>query len=181
MNHRLCLLPLCAALFACGGRGLDATPATNAPDAADDAGADFLQTSFLLPKDGTPNNDGPIGPFCCTGTTAIVRDRAGAPVGYAYFFGWKGDAYNTGADTSAASDVDILLSGVADLSAPDAAQVTGDVDFLAADMKPGAALVTKVGALLYTVTIVDVTPVMLNDQTFFDMGSLVIRVDVSAA
>jgi len=72
--------------------------------------------SFRLPGDGQRNNNGSIGPFCCTGQTAIIRRADGIPVGYAYFFSWKGQAYKTGADSSTAPDIQILVSALSDLA-----------------------------------------------------------------
>jgi hypothetical protein len=179
IRHALLLLLPFLALSACGG--VVDPGSGNARGAPGDAGADgpLAKTSFMLPADGTPNDNGAIGPFCCTGTTATVKDRLGRPVGYVYFFDWKGDAYNTSSTSSAAPDVSIEVSAASNIDDPSSTQVTGEVDFPGAEMKPGAARSTMVGALLYTVTIETVTTLQIANATYFDMSSLTVRVDVS--
>ena len=173
---RKVLLPFLLLSAACGGSATPLGPPSTTPDAGD---ALLPRTSFLLPDDGTPNDNGPIGPFCCSGTTLVVRDRANQPVGYVYFFGWHGQAYNTSSTSSAAPDLSLLVSGVAADADAASPEVTGEIDFDGSEMKPGAARTTKVGRLLYTATLEKVTTQQISGQTYFDMGSLTVRIDVA--
>jgi hypothetical protein len=166
------LLGLASLLAACGG-------IADGP-ASDGAAAPLLpQTSFTLPADGTPNDNGCVGPFCGTGTTLVVHDRAANALGYVYFFGWEGTAYQTSPTTSAASDLEIEVSGASDPTDASSAQVPGTIDFPANELIPGAAASTKAGGLLFTVTIQSATTLQNDGTTYFDMGSVVAKVDVS--
>jgi hypothetical protein len=132
------------------------------------------RTRFYLPGDGIRNNNQRIGPFCCTGETAIVYTNRGYPAGYVYFFGWVGQSYNVG-DTSIAPDIQILVSGLANLSKPTSQQLQNVISFRASEMRPGVSRSARAGSLYYTVTI---ERAKIRDGNFFDMGSVAIRVDV---
>lgn len=136
------------------------------------------QASFHLPIDGKPNNNGFIGPFCCTGRTATVSTTDGRPVGYVYFFGWRGQAFSVGS-TSFAPDLEILISGLTDLSDINSSMQKSSIVFPGSTMHPGASNSAKVGALNYSVTIEQVNTMELRGQIHFDMGTIAIRVDVS--
>jgi hypothetical protein len=141
----------------------------------------FLErTWFELPQDGAANANGTIGPYCCTGHTATVMTTAGYPAGYVYFFSWKGDAYNVG-DTAFASDVQVNIAGLADVHDAQSTLVQSEVDFTAAEMEVGAQKVGIAGQLEYTVSIEVVTlePILGDGTPFFDMSTLVVRVDVA--
>jgi hypothetical protein len=142
----------------------------------------FLErTSFELPTDGAANDNGPIGPFCCTGHTITVTTTDGYPAGYAYFYSWKGQAYNTGTG-SIAPDVSIEIAGLADVHDPASKLVKSEVDFTAAEMEVGAQKTASAGQLAYTVTIETVTLVPESEgDPYFDMGSLAVRIDVAVA
>ncbi|HEV2236809.1 MAG TPA: hypothetical protein VGR57_09140 [Ktedonobacterales bacterium] len=140
----------------------------------------IAKTTFFLPQDGVANKNGYIGPFCCTGRTATVQTLDGTPIGYIYFFSWSGQAYNTGTGSSAAPDLVISVSGISDLKVPTSKQQQSSVQFLAGEMRPGLTRATRAGGLNFSVTIVQVDIVRLNDMPYYDMSSIAIKVDVSA-
>jgi hypothetical protein len=136
------------------------------------------RASFVLPADGTPNDNGSIGPFCCTGVTAVVESNAGAAVGYAYFYSWKGQAYQVTPTTSVAPDASILIAGLADIEDPRSPLVKGEIDFTAAEMEVGASKSATIGQLHFTATIEAVTVTEHYGPPYFDMDSLAVRIDV---
>ena len=145
----------------------------------DRSGSDTLeQTSFYLPGDGVLNNNGYIGPFCCTGETATVRRSDGSPIGYIYFFGWEGQAYQVG-DRAIAPSIEILVSGAASLSDIHSEQQESKVAFLAEEMTPGASRSSEAGSLFFTVTIEKAELTTHDGRTYFFMGEVAVRVDVS--
>ena len=139
----------------------------------------FLQPpTFHLPKDGTPNDSGTIGPFCCDGVTAVVKTTEGYTAGYAYFFYVKGQPFNSG-DTSFAPDVRIALAGLTDAHDPNSSLVTGEIDWDADEMKLIKVKSARVGQLDYTVTIEQVTLSSSSEGDVFDMLTFAVRVDVT--
>jgi len=133
--------------------------------------------SFRFPEEAQPNNNGSIGPFCCTGRTVTVRREDGGPVGYAYFFGWKGQAYRTSPDSSKAPDIQILVSGLANLADLNSESRGNAICFSAQEMSPGASRSARAGALEFKITILEAT--QLNGGKYFDMGSVAAQLDVS--
>lgn len=135
--------------------------------------------SFELPGDGTPNDNGYVGPFCCTGETAVVKSDDGRELGYAYFYSWKGQAYLTGDDSSAAPDVAILVAGLQDLDAVPTEIEKGEITFTASELIAGTSRSAQAGGLELTVT-VERAELLTGPggTTMFDMGSLEVRVDV---
>lgn len=139
------------------------------------------RTSFELPADGAPNDNAYIGPFCCTGHTVTVQATAGYPAGYVYFYTWKGQAYTNGTK-SFAPDVSIEIAGLADVHDAKSPMVESEIDFTTSEMAIGAQKSGKAGQLEYTLTIDAVDLVPWSDSTeYFDMGSLVVHVDVAVA
>lgn len=169
---RLCWMALAvvAVLGAgCGGGGL--TPEEQ----------ERLIGSYRLPQDGVPNDNAPLGPFCCTGRTLLVREQPGEGVlGYVYFFGWEGQAYNF-EEGSGAPDVILLLSGRSALDAGNGEEEKGQVTFTAAEMKPGVSKRQRVGALEYIVSIDRVETFQYSGLSYLRMGSLEVSVDVLRA
>lgn len=166
----IALLPGCPSSIETSEQG----PPEHVPDP-------FLQkSSFHLPSDGTPNNNGYIGPFCCTGVSAVVETTAGYPAGYAYFFAWQGQAFN-GDDTSYAPDAKILIAGLADPHDPKSALVQSEIPWSATDMKIGAVKSAKAGGVEFTVTIEDVDLSSQPSGTYFDMQTLAVKIDVDTA
>jgi len=133
--------------------------------------------SFRFPEEAQPNNNGSIGPFCCTGRTVTVRRADGGPVGYAYFFAWKGQAYKTSPNSSKAPDIQILVSGLANLADLHSESRGNAICFSAQEMSPGASRSARAGALDFKVTILEAT--QLNGGKYFDMGSVAAQLDVS--
>jgi len=133
------------------------------------------QTYFFFPGSGERNNNHSIGPFCCTGETATITSGDGQPLGYIYFFGWKGQAYNL-KDTSAAPSVEILVSGLADLSNPCSPMKQASLVF-----QPGETRKTvRAGGLSFEVSI-EAQSLLLNNKRYFDMSSVHAAADVSPA
>jgi hypothetical protein len=138
------------------------------------------QTSFHFPGDGTPNQNQQIGPFCCTGETATLRADDEKIVGYIYFYSWQGQAVNKG-DHSFAPDVEILVSGVGDLSKEDSEQVKSSIPFKASELSPGATGTTTAGVLSFKATVQNATRETIGGVTYVDIGSLVVVVDLTLA
>ena len=134
--------------------------------------------SFRLPDDAQPNNNGTIGPFCCTGRTVTITRYDGVPVGYAYFYGWNGQAYMCGG-RSVAPSIEILVSALSNLTDPNSESRQGSISFLAKEMSPGASRSARVGALEFKVTILQAKQVNFRGGTYFDMGSVAARLDAS--
>jgi hypothetical protein len=142
-------------------------------------GDDFLvHSSFALPSQGTPNHNTYVGPFCCTGVTAVVDTTSGFDAGYAYFYGWKGQAFEVG-DKSYAPDLQILIAGLADAHDPQSMLVKGEIDFAGSEMTVGAQRTSTAGQLSFTVTIEQVSIVTESDGPYFDMGTLTAGLDVA--
>jgi hypothetical protein len=153
-----CIMSFCSALV------------VNAPEAMAEL------KSFILPDDGQPNNNARIGPFCCTGDTAIVRSRRGDPIGYIYFYTWKGRSYNVG-NSSIVPDFTISVSGSADIADLDSVQIENQISFQARSLDPRSGWV-RAGDLRYRAILLDYEMRRRNDRPYFDMDSLRVRVDV---
>lgn len=132
--------------------------------------------SFELPGDGKPNENKSIGPFCCTGQTAIVTDK-GHDLAYGYFFDWKGQAYTNGTD-SWMPDVFISVAGVEDINDPTSPLGKNSIAFDAGSIAAGSTKSAQAGDFLFTVTVehVDVTP-----APAIRMGTFAVRLDVDPA
>lgn len=143
----------------------------------------LAKSSFLLPDDGIEMNNARVGPFCCTGNVVIVRSPDGSPVGYIYFYSWKGQAYNVEGG-SIVPDISLLVSGPATLATlgnGGADQPQSQIEFQAAQLNPQSHWI-QAGLLQYRATVLDFKlergPLF---QPYFKMGSLKIRVDVRPA
>ncbi len=182
--HSLCVL----IISGCGGSTTlsghndsdpndSGTSSANTGNSAADAGT-LVQSNFDFPVDGTT---GIVGPFCCTGKTVTITARDGETLGYAYFYDWKGSAYNVGS-TSYATDFDVLVAAK-EMGTQDAAAVLkGDLDFDAHQLKTGMSKSVEVGDLLFTVgvTHVDVKNDIpgLQGAPYLDMGTLRVHLSV---
>jgi hypothetical protein len=134
----------------------------------------------MLPGDGLPNNNQAIGPFCCTGETAIVTRNDNNPVGYIYFYSWRGQSYNFGSGSiSIAPDMEIPVSGLADMSDLKSEQIKSSVYFAAQEMNTGNWHSTQAGQLYYKVTILRANVVTRDNMPYFVMGTVSVKVDVS--
>jgi hypothetical protein len=136
--------------------------------------------SFELPSEGTPNDNGYIGPFCCTGVSAVVESDDGRELGYGYFFSWEGQAFNSGEDSSFAPDFAISIAALSDLEA-DASTgelETGEIAFTAGELVSGLSRSAQVGALVFTATIEHAEVEGWPAGPMVEMGSLTVRLDV---
>ncbi|HEX5746156.1 MAG TPA: hypothetical protein VFZ09_07925 [Archangium sp.] len=150
----------------CGGGGLTLEEQTR------------LVGSYRLPQDGVPNNNAPVGPFCCTGKTLIVQAPDGEGVlGHAYFFGWEGQAYNFEGG-SGAPDLILRVSGRSTLDSGHVEEEKGQISFTAAELKAGVSRRTRVGPLEYIVTVDRVETLDYDGRPYFRMDSLEVSVDV---
>lgn len=153
---------------ACGGnveRGLNEEPSLAA---------------FTFPADGVDNDNGYVGPFCCTGRTAVVEDAEGAPLGYAYFFGFDGGRIIHD-QRSVASTLSILVAGRASLADAASPLVTGQVDFSESDLATGTTRSSVAGALEFEVHLDHVDRVESAGLSYFDMGTVAVSVVARAA
>jgi hypothetical protein len=161
--------------------GCESAQPAEGPDACpgpDKLDASLVQSTFLLPDEATPNNNGAIGPFCCTGVTATIESIDGHPVGYAYFFSWKGQAYTGAQNHSYAPDVQVMVAGLEDVKDPKSALVQSAIALDASEMDNCAERSVKAGQLRFKLTLLDVTKAP-NNPGYFDMASLQARLDVS--
>jgi hypothetical protein len=136
--------------------------------------------SVSFPADGVPNDNGYVGPFCCTGRTAIFKDASGTTLGYSYFYDFA-DGRLLADDSSVASSLGILIAGRSDLDDGSSPLVMGRVDFEAAELEVGARKTVIVGALELEVVVELVDIVELDGQPYFAMSTLAVRVDVRSA
>jgi hypothetical protein len=136
----------------------------------------ILHDGFHFPGAGTTDK---IGPFCCTGETAVVYATNGDPIGYIYFYTVNGQAYIIGNDRSIAPDIKILVSGITDAQDHLSPQQQSSIDFPANQMIPGNSLSTRAGILNFTVYIDNAILETRDNQTYFDMGTVAITVSVS--
>lgn len=133
--------------------------------------------SFAFPSDGVPNENRFVGPFCCTGRTAIVEDASGTAVGYSYFYSFDGSVLITD-QQSIAGTISILVAGRTSFTEADAALVTSQIDFAGAELHVGATRSAIAGALEFEAVIDHIDLVPFDDELYFDMQT--IEVSVSA-
>lgn len=136
------------------------------------------RSTFRLPEDGIPNQNKRIGPFCCTGKTAIVYTTEKWPVGYIYFYDFKDGKILGG--RSFAMELGVLVSGLANLDDLKSTQQQSAVFFRADEMRDGAWRSTRAGDLNFRVTIERVVTRTIEGRVHFEMGSVEVRADVSA-
>jgi PKD repeat protein len=134
--------------------------------------------SFIFPGGGQDNNNRTIGDFCCTGETFTVFNQNNVPLGYAYYFNWRGQAYNL-SNSSIAPNFEVLVSGTNDLKGVNA-RTTASVFFDQDDCVVGKIKRVRVGNLEYTVKILAITyPTgTVYANTHFWMDSLRVEVTV---
>jgi hypothetical protein len=169
----LAMSVMVATMSGCAASISDETAAGAGGGDAAPLGPSKARWSFELPSQGTPNDNGDIGPFCCTGVTAVVNDQ-GHDLGYGYFFSWKGQAYTNGTD-SWMPDFTLGVAGVQDLDDPSSPLRMSEIDFDAGHIAEGMKKSTTAGDLVFTVTVehVDETPAPM-----IQMGTLAVRLDV---
>lgn len=148
-------------------------PAHPAPPPESASAFALSKHTFTFPGDGTKNNNGTIGPFCCTGETATVTKVNGSPVGYIYFYDFA-DAVNLSPTSSAAAKVGLLVSSESSDS-PGSDQVKSELWFDAANAGVGSVRTTTIGLLKFTATL---RRAQLAGGTRYDMSSINIDLDV---
>lgn len=134
--------------------------------------AQLPQNVYLLPDDGQPKNNHPIGPFCCTGSTVTVVDADGNPVGYIYYADF--DESHTIGGTTCAKRFTILVSARAQMSDPYGPQERSRIDFIADRMKSGATGRTRAGSFIFTAVLQRATLRRLNigrGGLFYELGT----------
>jgi hypothetical protein len=139
------------------------------------------KTRFQLPEDAKPNNNGDIGPFCCTGHTLEVPSKSYGNVAYAHFFFWETQAYIIG-DTSYVRDATINVAGMVDPKNYVTALDQDALHFTAEELASCVSHTVRAGAFVFTVQPrhVDVwrSPVCLNGDLGFDMQTLTLTLDL---
>ena len=137
------------------------------------------KTAFVFPGDGTPNRNKKIGPFCCTGETAVIRDGNKGRAGYIYFKDFRG-GFSFGGGSSGATRLGILVSGRSDLADAKARQSESAIWFSAKELKRGASRTTSAGGLRFKATILSAKlGHSATKGTYYIMGSVKVKVNVS--
>lgn len=124
---------------------------------------------FNYPDDVEPNRNKHIGPFCCTGKTLIVQGRD-EPFGYAYFFGWNGQAMNTGDGFSIFPNAEVLVSGLDDAGDPNSAVTKKTVLIPPVDNLSKKTFSVKAGCLAYNLSNVDAEVTITDNQAKYFKG-----------
>jgi hypothetical protein len=156
----------------------NASPTSSMPQATAKIALQLESTTFEFPGAGKRNNNQTIGDFCCTGETATVRTAQGTPVGYIYFYDFRG-----GINTKSGAEADqfsVLVSGVSDsarLNAGSIGRAKSSVEFAANEMKPSLSRQVVAGALQFKIIIEDVKFID-EAHTRFWMDSIKIKVEV---
>ena len=153
---------LMLAVASCGGK-VEGTPS--------DVNAEPPLASFVFPADGVPNDNGWVGPFCCTGQTGVVNDANGTAIGYSYFYSFD-DGLNLSDQQSVASLLSILVAGRSNLSDARSPLVMSQIDFATGELEVGATKSIVVGALEFEVVIDHVDIVVVQGQSYFDMATI---------
>jgi hypothetical protein len=158
-----------------------ATPSPPPPSPITPTPVVLQKTFFSLPEEGVPNNNGSIGPFCCTGRTATVYTTGNSPIGYVYFYDFPGGGLMLSKERSVAANLSILISGITDLTNINSPSQQSSIDFAAGEMQVGVSRSARAGALNYIATITRVDIVPINNQPYYDMQTIEVRMDVSLA
>lgn len=148
---------------------------------ADEPEERLAQDTLRYPDDAVDNDNGYVGPFCCTGRTLTFESEDGYPVGYVYLFSWQGQAFNVG-DGSAFPNLQLRVAASTDLSDPDAAMESGDLMVTAASDTLERVYEVALGRLVFAVRVVDaeVAPVEGEPKGFRLGDGSPLTVDVEA-
>jgi len=157
---------LAAGLAGCGGKAVDADAAPLA--------------TFAFPAAGVSNDNDYVGPFCCTGRTATVRDADGAEIGYSHFFGFDG-GLNVEEGRSVASRLEIWVAGRSQLADPSSELVMAEVAFTVGELAVGETKSVAAGALEFDVVIDHVDIEQVQGAPYFDMGTVAATVTARPA
>ena len=128
--------------------------------------------SSRAPVSPTPTSQS--DPFAARDARSTITNPYGRAVGYAYFFNWRGQAYNVD-DTSAFPDFHVMVSGSDD----SANQAKSSLEFLAEDAHPGATRQTRAGRLYYRATIARAQFIDVGGKPHIDGNALAVSVQAS--
>lgn len=124
-------------------------------------------------------------PYDTANRDITVYTTGGRKVGAIYFYEWKGQAYNVGANMTIRPDISIAVRGLTDLRNSAAAEQTSALDFAAGDMSPGTKRSTRAGGLFFTATIIDARIQMSDGKPYWvsenGVNGLTVVVDVAIA
>ena len=134
------------------------------------------RTKYYLPGEGKKNNNSSIGDFCCTGETVTVRSKNGYPLGYIYYYDFRG-GMNISTTQSVASQFSILVSGLSNPSDSKSNHIKQSLDFTSDELYKGAIKSIQAGSLNFKVTILNVSK--YSDINYYEMGTVSSKVDVS--
>jgi len=135
------------------------------------------QSRFVFPMDGQPNNNGPIGPFCCTGRTATLSTVDGYVVGHVYYHDFRGGVSVD--NTSFATDLTLLISAAVDPSNPESPHEKREINFRAEEMEFKASRSVNVGALSFLAWIGKAPRRTIDGQVRYMRGSVEVWLQVS--
>jgi len=152
------------------------------PEDVDAQTAELItQQRFLLPEDAIPNNNGWIGPFCCTGYTVRAVGTDANSMAFAYFFSWETQAYNIG-QTSFVRDVTIFVAGRVDpKNNPQSYIAQNAIHFTAEELASCASKTVWAGAFRVTATPRHADlwrPSCLSGELGYDMSTLTFVIDL---
>ncbi|MBK6663274.1 MAG: hypothetical protein IPG47_11225 [Thermoflexaceae bacterium] len=136
----------------------------------------LAQTGFNLPGDGVANAGGFVGPFCCGGSTAVIRDTNGGVAGYVHFFSWSGLAFDTVRGDGRA---DVIYSDIRVSVNDTASGAISSVSITAAQAASGASRTVTAGRLTFTITITGVEATEFQGATYVYGSTLRARLTVS--
>jgi hypothetical protein len=138
----------------------------------------LLRTAFRLPGDGETHENKQIGPFCCTGETAIVRRSDGQPVAYIHFYSSKGRAQNV-RGVMVVPELEIGLSSLRSIADLQSGHQLGVVSFPASELVAGASRVASVGGLHFKVSVQAAKHQTVDGKTNVEVPSVVLTVSVA--
>ncbi|MFO0548661.1 MAG: hypothetical protein U0271_09750 [Polyangiaceae bacterium] len=139
--------------------------------ACEEPNSPFVETEFLLPDDAEQNDNGSIGPFCCTGRTVTVETKSGHEAGYAHFFFWDGQAFSDD-KTSYAPNVIIDIAALADVEDETSELLQSRIFFDGNELAVGESRSQQVGAIIFTATVEEVDTYTFDGESYFDMATL---------
>jgi hypothetical protein len=136
------------------------------------------RTTLEFPGAGTRNNGAAIGPFCCSGETAVVKDISGNVVGHVNLYGFSGGRMANGRHLAESVRVNFSAKY---LTAPDNNDpLRANASFSAAGWTPGTSANLELGILSYSVRL-HPTIQSIDGRKYFDMGLMRATVEVAQA
>jgi hypothetical protein len=129
-----------------------------------------------LPEDAEPHEGKAIGPFCCSGYTAIVPNLQGKAMGYIHFFSWQGQAVRV-QDKVMAPDLMVHVSEELGDKGKDEPLIEA-LSWKAKELVPGSEKSFHLGTFDLLVTVHNAALFELEHGIFYDVGSLKMTVKV---